>query len=132
MPSTSYPALILGLHVHVRDAGNKQYQITDDQLHRPEGKQPESRELEFHYQKDPFAFKITRPSGEILFDTLASNIPKHSDPIKQNGKPVPRSESQHHPLVFSDQYLQLASVLPRQCKHLRLGRDNRFKGLEEE
>jgi alpha-glucosidase len=129
MPSTSYPALILGLHVHVRDAGNKQYQITDDQLHRPEGKQPESRELEFHYQKDPFAFKITRPSGEILFDTLASNIPKHSDPIKQNGKPVPRSESQHHPLVFSDQYLQLASVLPDNANIYGLGETIDSKGL---
>jgi len=120
---------IPGLHVHIRDAANKQYQITEEQLPRPGCEKPEKRDLEFHFQKDPFAFRITRPTGEVLFDTMASNIPKHSDMIKKDGKPVPRSDSQHHPLVFSDQYLQIASVLPEDANIYGLGETIDSKGL---
>lgn len=111
-----------GLHVHIRDAANKQYQIKDDVLPRPGAHQPRSKELEFHFQKDPFAFRITRAgSGEVLFDTLDKNIPKHKDLIKRGGKPLPHSDSQHHPLVFSDQYLQIASALPADANIYGLG-----------
>lgn len=110
------------LHVHIRDAANKQYQIKDDILPRPGNHQPHSRELEFHFQKDPFAFRVTRAgSGEVLFDTLDKNIPKHKDLIKRGGKPLPHSDSQHHPLVFSDQYLQIASALPSDANIYGLG-----------
>ena len=109
------------MHVHIRDAANKQYQITEDRLHRPGNHKPQSKELEFHFQKDPFAFRITRKSGEVLFDTLDKNIPKHKDLIKRAGKPIPKSDSQHHPLVFSDQYLQIASVLPDDANIYGLG-----------
>jgi alpha-glucosidase len=118
-----------GLHVHIRDAANKQYQITEELLPRPQSQKTEKRDLEFHFQKDPFAFRVTRPSGEVLFDTLAKSIPKHSDPIKKDGKPVPRSSSEHHPLVFSDQYLQIASALPENANIYGLGETIDSKGL---
>lgn len=108
--------------MHIRDAADKQFQISDDRLPRPGSHKPHSRELEFHFQKDPFAFRITRSgSGEVLFDTLDRNIPKHKDLIKRARKPVPRTDSQHHPLVFSDQYLQIASVLPEDANIYGLG-----------
>lgn len=62
--------------------------------------------LEFHHTPSPFAFWITRRSDSVvLFDTRASSLPRSS-----------RSD-----LIFSDQYLQLTTALPRHANIYGLG-----------
>ncbi|GHJ90126.1 hypothetical protein NliqN6_6528 [Naganishia liquefaciens] len=103
------------LHVHIYDADKKQYQLPNSIWPRPEPSSvdPNTSELVFNHDPNPFAFWITRRStGEIIFDTRASSIPTYSDNFSQNGRVQNGSAMPAHPLVFEDQYLQLATAIP--------------------
>ena len=104
-----------GLHVHIYDADKKQYQLPNSIWPRPEPSSvdPNTSELVFNHDPNPFAFWITRRStGEIIFDTRASSILTYSDNFSQNGRVQNGSAMPAHPLVFEDQYLQLATAIP--------------------
>ena len=80
-----------GLRVHVYDTAKKQFQIPDAVVPRcaSEGASADTSEFKFEYTSSPFAFWISRhSSGNVIFDTRFT------------------------PLVFSDQFLHIASKLP--------------------
>jgi alpha-glucosidase len=104
------------LHVNIFDTANKQYTIPQSVIDRPAPPNKsltKSSDLVFNYDAQPFAFWITRrsnPGATPLFDTRASKLPK--SPISPI---VPGDNStalDGFPLVFEDQYLQIASSLP--------------------
>jgi hypothetical protein len=60
---------VTGLHVHIYDADKKQYQLPNSIWPRPEPSSvdPNTSELVFNHDPNPFAFWITRRStGEII------------------------------------------------------------------
>jgi alpha-glucosidase len=78
-------------------------------------------DLVFNHQEDPFAFWITRPTGETIFDTRPDQIPVHEKPLRTDDFPVRDSTLPAYPLIFSDQYLQIASSLPEETNVYGLG-----------
>ncbi|ORX34573.1 glycosyl hydrolases family 31-domain-containing protein [Kockovaella imperatae] len=131
------------LHVHIYDKAEKQYQIPQDVLAQPTGSvEFSSCDLTFNYEHSPFTFWITRGS-EVLFDTRPSNIPIYKDAVKvttTGGTPaepftdpdddIPfidadgndtRTRMPAHPLIFSDQYIQLSTALPSPANIFGLG-----------
>ena len=119
----------LGLHVHIYDAEQHQYQISAQDIPRPPSDKPARHELEFHHHAAPFAFWITRANGEIIFDTRPSNIPIHRDLMTRDGEQVRHSDMPAYPLVFSDQYLQLATAVPEDTNICGLGEVISTSGL---
>ncbi|WWD21811.1 hypothetical protein CI109_106299 [Kwoniella shandongensis] len=110
------------LRVHISDARKDQYQVPDDFRYDKRATAPPiATNLQFHHQVEPFAFWITRMSGEIIFDTRPNSIPIHDDPLFVDEFPVRDTALPAYPLVFSDQYLQIASALPRETNIYGLG-----------
>ncbi|KAJ7473458.1 glycosyl hydrolases family 31-domain-containing protein [Mycena latifolia] len=105
------------LHVHVFDTANSQFSVPESVFPRPaadKGSSAANSELQFHYDARPFAFWITRRGAGAgaapLFDTRIRSLP--ATPI---GPVIAGDNStalDGFPLVFEDQYLQLASALP--------------------
>ncbi|ORY35079.1 glycoside hydrolase family 31 protein [Naematelia encephala] len=110
------------LRVHISDTRGTQYQVPSDFRYdkQPEDA-PRSTSLYFHHQDEPFAFWITRTSGEVIFDTRPDNIPVYEEPLIVNDFPVRDTVLPAYPLVFSDQYLQIASALPSETNIYGLG-----------
>ncbi len=106
------------LHVHIYDTPLHQYQVSNDFLPRPArtlsgSDSADKSDLEFSYNSSPFEFWITRKSdGQVLFDTRAKNIPVHDDQVILEGVLDQHTVLPAYPLVFEDQYLQIASALP--------------------
>jgi len=115
------------LHVHIYDTPLHQYQVSDSFLPRPSrtltGSDSASQsDLEFSYNSSPFEFWITRKSdGQVLFDTRAKNIPVHDDMVFLEGVLDAHTVLPAYPLVFEDQYLQIASALPVGANMFGLG-----------
>ncbi|KAF8318461.1 glycoside hydrolase family 31 protein [Clavulina sp. PMI_390] len=113
------------LHVHIYDAAQKQFQIPENLLPRPPSGSSSSHnsDLEFHYETHPFAFWIVRKrTGDVIFDTRPSHIPIHPEPLGPSEKGLTNATSMPaHPLVFSDQYLQISSSLPYNANVYGLG-----------
>ncbi|KDR73230.1 hypothetical protein GALMADRAFT_251812 [Galerina marginata CBS 339.88] len=113
------------LHVNIFDTANKQYTVPQSVVERPPASTTSSKstsDLVFNHQASPFAFWITRrsqPHAAPLFDTRITSLPKTPIP------PVIASDNSTalnaFPLVFEDQYLQLASVLPLNTNIYGLG-----------
>jgi alpha-glucosidase len=88
------------MHRHIFDSERKHVAFPDRIMPVPgiRGIRPSQSSLQLHYDMSPFAFWVTRRStGETLIDTRASSLPEAAGA---------------RPLVFEDQYLQLASRLP--------------------
>ena len=107
----------------IYDAAEKAYQIPSNLLPPPPSTQPSSPDLILHYHPAPFAFWIARRSNdEIIFDTrqLSSPIyPRHM--VRENGDTIRDTNMPAHPLIFSDQYLQLSTALPENTNIYGLG-----------
>ena len=56
-----------------------------------------------------------------MFDTRSKNIPVHPDPLLKDNIAVRDSTLPAYPLIFSDQYLQLASAVPDDTNIYGLG-----------
>ncbi|KAJ7240162.1 glycosyl hydrolases family 31-domain-containing protein [Mycena haematopus] len=104
------------LHVNIFDTANSQFTIPKSVFARPSASgstNAKKSDLVFNYDATPFAFWITRqsaPHSTPLFDTRVSSLP--ATPIA----PVIPSDNSTalagFPLIFENQYLQLASALP--------------------
>lgn len=115
-------SLKLELRVHIRDAHERQYQIpTEYRFDTPIDQPPDSTNLQFHHVDEPFAFWITRCSGEVIFDTRPENIPVHHVPLYANEFPIRDSVLPAYPLLLSDQYLQIATAVPSDTDIYGLG-----------
>lgn len=118
------------LHVHIYDTAQQNWQIPEEYWARPSNENAQSSDLKFNCDSSPFAFWVTRrSSGEVLFDTRSANIPTYSTPISQNGNVINGTETPAHPLVFSDQYLQLSSALPVGANVYGLGEVSASSGI---
>ncbi|KAJ2234710.1 hypothetical protein H4R99_001905 [Coemansia sp. RSA 1722] len=89
------------LHVHVRDAAGKQYQIPHSiiSLDIGAGVNEQGSSLRFSYYHDPktgFGFEVHR-GNDIIFDTTG------------------------HPLIFEDQYIEITSSLPQKANIYGIG-----------
>ncbi|KAJ6528271.1 glycosyl hydrolases family 31-domain-containing protein [Mycena vulgaris] len=104
------------LHVHIFDTANSQFTIPESVFTRPSASKSNTAnksDLVFNFDASPFAFWITRratPHAAPLFDTRIASLPP--TPIApviagDNSTALPG-----FPLVFENQYLQLASALP--------------------
>ena len=125
--------LTSGLHVHIYDQGKAHYQIPHDIIPSPSCASSVSKKnLEFLHQESPFAFWITRPSGEIIFDTRPDAIPVHTEPLVKDGAAVRDSTLPAYPLIFSDQYLQLATAVPNDTNIYGLGEVISTDGLRRD
>ncbi|KIM36315.1 glycoside hydrolase family 31 protein [Hebeloma cylindrosporum] len=113
------------LHVNIFDTAKDQYTIPQSVVDLP-GIPSKSfkgtSDLVFDYESSPFAFWITRrsqPNAAPLFDTRITSFPRTPIP------PVIGSDNSTaldgFPLIFEDQYLQLASVLPLDTNIYGLG-----------
>ena len=106
------------LHVHVYDEAQCQYQVPDSVLPAPRpawwsDNSVADSTLQFEYNSSPFEFWVARKAdGAILFDTRSRNIPVHNDAVRIEGNYSAHSVLPGYPLIFEDQYLQLASALP--------------------
>jgi len=78
------------LHVKIFDVNNTVYQVPESVFPRPNGTAftASKSQLRFHCTESPFSFTVSRPNGEVLFDTSGS------------------------PLIFQNQYLGLRTSLP--------------------
>ncbi|KAF8154898.1 glycosyl hydrolases family 31-domain-containing protein [Crassisporium funariophilum] len=113
------------LHVNIFDTANSQYTIPQSVVERPAAPTKSFKgtsDLVFNHQSSPFAFWITRksqPNATPLFDTRITSLPKASTtPV------IPSDNStalNGFPLVFEDQYLQIASALPLDTNIYGLG-----------
>ncbi|CDU22645.1 probable Alpha-glucosidase precursor [Sporisorium scitamineum] len=130
------------LHVHIYDTAKQQYQLpngpiydrpSDDPAEITNGSTAEESDLVFHHTAENgtrfnnsggWAFWIERKSsGDVIFDTRASNIPTYNDGInnvssdtKRNSTAMPK-----HEIIFENQYLQLSSALPEGANIYGLG-----------
>ncbi|KAG2343401.1 glycoside hydrolase family 31 protein [Suillus weaverae] len=104
------------LHVKIYDTANQQFTIPESVIERPAApttSYTSSSDLIFNYDATPFAFWITRrsePDAMPLFDTRTSSLPP--TPIPPFNASDPSTAFDGFPLVFEDQYLQVASALP--------------------
>ncbi|KAN0082905.1 glycoside hydrolase family 31 protein [Tylopilus felleus] len=104
------------LHVKIFDAAEQQFTIPESIVARPSApaeSYTSTSDLLFNYDSSPFAFWITRrsePDAMPLFDTRISSLPP--TPIPPLNASDPRTAFDAFPLVFEDQYLQVASALP--------------------
>ncbi|KAG0697209.1 glycoside hydrolase family 31 protein [Suillus ampliporus] len=104
------------LHVKIYDTANQQFTIPESVIERPVTPTTSytgSSDLVFNYDATPFAFWITRrsdPDAMPLFDTRTSSLPP--TPIPPFNASDPSTAFDGFPLVFEDQYLQVASALP--------------------
>ncbi|KAG9311037.1 glycoside hydrolase family 31 protein [Chiua virens] len=104
------------LHVTIYDTANQQFTIPESVIERPPLPTESfsgSSGLVFNYEASPFAFWITRrsdPDAVPIFDTRMASLPP--TPIPPFNTSDPRTAFDGFPLVFEDQYLQIASALP--------------------
>ncbi|KAF9472639.1 hypothetical protein BDN70DRAFT_844291 [Pholiota conissans] len=124
------------LHVNIFDTANKQYTIPQSVVERPPAPTKSFKstsDLVFNYESSPFAFWITRrsqPHAAPLFDTRISSFPETPIPpviLDDNSTAL-----NGFPLVFEDQYLQLASVLPLDTNIYGLGEVVASSGLRRD
>lgn len=111
------------LHVHIYDKAKQQYQLPDSVFARPGGQSFEGEsDLCFNYTSSPFEFWVSRKgSDEVLFDTRQDKIPKRTEDVDIEGKKSNTTILPGYPLVFEDQYLQIASALPSGANIYGLG-----------
>ncbi|KAG9308425.1 glycoside hydrolase family 31 protein [Chiua virens] len=104
------------LHVKIYDTADQQFAIPESVIERPPPPAESfagSSDLVFNYDSSPFAFWITRRSDQDampIFDTRITSLPP--TPIPPFNSSDPRTAFDGFPLVFEDQYLQIASALP--------------------
>ncbi|KZO90710.1 glycoside hydrolase family 31 protein [Calocera viscosa TUFC12733] len=117
------------LHVHIYDTAQQQYQLPQSVLLRPSTSSITASQSDFifHYTNGstPFAFWVEkRSTGAIVFDTRPANIPVYPEPLfayENNASVTNTTAMPAHPLVFSNQYLQLSSALPENANIYGLG-----------
>lgn len=118
------------LHVNIYDTARKQFTVPESVLALPAPDNTihkDSSDLVFNYESSPFAFWITRrsePDATPLFDTRISSLPETPIPpvLHENATFYDHSSAlDGFPLVFEDQYLQLASALPKGANIYGLG-----------
>ncbi|KIX02478.1 uncharacterized protein Z518_08419 [Rhinocladiella mackenziei CBS 650.93] len=88
------------LHVIIQDQNRTVYQVPESVLPRPNTTNAVSAsdsQLQFTYTEDPFSFAVSRPGGEVLFNTSGS------------------------PIIFESQYLRLRTALPNDPNLYGLG-----------
>ncbi|KIJ64020.1 glycoside hydrolase family 31 protein [Hydnomerulius pinastri MD-312] len=113
------------LHVKISDTLNQQFTIPESIVTRPSAPDESYKatsDLVFNYDPSPFAFWITRrlePDAIPLFDTRTSSLPP--TPIPPLNASDPSTAFDAFPLVFEDQYLQVASALPYDTNIYGLG-----------
>ena len=127
------------LHVHIYDEDKQQYQLpngllyerpSDDPAEVADGSSADESDLVFHHTAEngtssgSWAFWIQRKnSGDVIFDTRASNIPTYSTGMNNVSKDTKRNSTAmpKHELIFENQYLQLSSALPKDANVYGLG-----------
>jgi hypothetical protein len=113
------------LHVNISDSGSSNFVVPEFVFERPAPPTEtltNTSDLVFNYDAAPFAFWITRradPAAAPLFDTRAASLPQA--PVAPTDPSDPRTGLPAFPLVFEDQYVQLASALPRAANVYGLG-----------
>ncbi|KAI0370024.1 hypothetical protein BV20DRAFT_979737 [Pilatotrama ljubarskyi] len=114
------------LHVNIYDAAKSQLTIPTSVIQLASSLNDSSlkdkSDLVFNHERSPFAFWITRPSQPDdlpLFDTRTSSLPPTPIPPVIVGDNSTALDG--FPLVFEDQYLQLASALPLGANMYGLG-----------
>ncbi|KAF8879211.1 glycoside hydrolase family 31 protein [Gymnopilus junonius] len=113
------------LHVNIFDTANGQYTLPQSVIEHPlppTQSFEETSDLLFNYQSSPFAFWIMRraePDAIPLFDTRITSLPQTLIPPFISGDQSLALNG--FPLVFEDQFLQLASALPRNTNIYDLG-----------
>ncbi|KAJ7896486.1 glycosyl hydrolases family 31-domain-containing protein [Mycena leptocephala] len=104
------------LHVNIFDTANSQFTIPEGVIARSRASaatNARNSDLVFNYEPIPFAFWITRrssPHEAPLFDTRLSSLP--ATPIAPVMADDASTALDGFPLVFENQYIQLASALP--------------------
>ncbi|KAK9354266.1 glycosyl hydrolases family 31-domain-containing protein [Lipomyces doorenjongii] len=89
------------VRIKITDTANKRWQLPANVV--AEGapsKSIKTKSYSVSYTNSPFTFKVTRPSGKVLFDTNVSGLPS---------------------LIFEDEYLEISSVLPDNANIYGLG-----------
>ncbi|KAK1921126.1 glycosyl hydrolases family 31-domain-containing protein [Papiliotrema laurentii] len=113
------------LRVHIYDAAGKHFQIPHHVLPFPPDGRSTDCDMHFEYTSHPFAFWVSRKSTrDIIFDTRSSSIPLYKENLTMDhlAEPATHGTAMHcHPLVFSDQYLQLSTALPSDANVYGLG-----------
>ena len=125
------------MHVNIYDTANSQFTVPSSVVELAPGSNDTSlknnSDLVFNYESSPFAFWITRrsePDAQPLFDTRISSLPQ--TPILPV-RPTDNSTAlDGFPLVFEDQYLQLASALPYDANIYGLGEVVASSGLRRD
>ncbi|KAI0354750.1 hypothetical protein OH77DRAFT_1548060 [Trametes cingulata] len=114
------------LHVNIYDTARSQFTIPTSVIQLASGSDDpslkERSDLVFNYDASPIAFWITRrsqPDDLPLFDTRQSSLPPTPIPPVIPGDDSTALDG--FPLIFEDQYLQLASALPRGANISGLG-----------
>ncbi|RPD82750.1 hypothetical protein L226DRAFT_450346 [Lentinus tigrinus ALCF2SS1-7] len=114
------------LHVNLYDTAKSQFTIPSSVVKLGAGSDDpslkHSSDLVFNYESSPFAFWITcrsEPDAQPLFDTRISSLPP--TPIPPINATDNSTALDGFPLVFEDQYLQLASALPYDANIYGLG-----------
>lgn len=124
------------LHVVIYDTAREHFAIPTAVVHLsgPDGQShKDSSDLVFNYESSPFAFWITRRSDPYalpLFDTRTSSLPK--TPISSLRDDDPSSALDGFPLLYEDQYLQIASALPKGANIYGLGEVLASSGLRRD
>ena len=111
--------------MHIYDAAGKHFQIPHHVLPFPPDGRSTDCDMHFEYTSHPFAFWVSRKSTrDIIFDIRSSSIPLHKEDLTMDhlAEPATHGTAMHcHPLVFSDQYLQLSTALPSDANVYGLG-----------
>lgn len=97
---TPYSSSIV--RIKITDKANKRWQIPPDVVSEgtPDRHSIHTSSYKVSYSKSPFTFRVTRTTGEVIFDTSVSGMPS---------------------LIFEDEYLQISSVLPDNANVYGLG-----------
>lgn len=108
--------MLARLHVNIFDTAKTQFTIPSSVISLASGASSVHKadsDLVFNYESTPFAFWVTRtsdPDAQPLFDTRTSSLPQ--TPIPPVISEDASTALDAFPLIFEDQYLQLASALP--------------------